>query len=1741
MTLEPKIEDKQLLKQLLTKRASAKGQITKFRNYLATISSKTELNNIQITELNLKLAKFEALSVRVDDLQSEIEVLNSENISSEVDERDSIEQDIIINLATAKTLVERFSKKIECELRRKSVHNASCCVDDPQPHHLAIGLKLPQIQIAKFDGKHFRWLEFRDTFESLIHKNDRIEDVHKFHYLNSYLEGDAARIISNLEVSTNNYSEAWKLLCNRYDNKRVLINHHLNSLFNIKHLPNETERSLRFLVDHVTKNLRALSSLGQPTDKWDVLIIFMLSSKLDSQTLIKWEEYRNILEDIPSLENFYKFLTDRANVLESLGRNIKPENNNSRPQVKNSASSVKSFASTSKGSNNQNNRKPKIFSCIICNERHRIYDCPTFKAKGVDERLTDVRNYKLCKNCLRQGHPESECRIGPCREDGCGQRHNMLLHKPQSLAAHLATDEDDDDDSSGVIVNHTYQDTSQILLSTAIIEASNPVNQQKVTVRALLDCGSQSSFITESLKTRLSLKPYPIDCLKVIGIGNHPNNVVNESCTIRLKSINSKFNVMQQCLILNQLTGHLPKTPVNISSMKLPKGMQLADPKFHEPGPVDVLIGADLFWDILGNEQLSLGNNNPKLRSTQLGWIISGPIQSTKNVNKGIHCNHAIISQSDNENIDQMLTKFWDLEEVPQGSIMNEGENECEKHFRTHTKRDSTGRFFVRLPLKESADCLGDTYNLAKKRFISLEKRFKRNPSLKVEYSKFINEYAELGHLSLCNRNTLLGPTYHLCHHAVIREESESTKLRVVFDGSAPSTSGYSLNDILMVGPSVQDSLVSILLRARQHRYLLTGDVEKMYRQVGVDDDDRQLQLILWRENESQPIQTLALNTVTYGTASASYLSTRCLWQLGEEHDDVLIKSIIQKDFYCDDLLTGSDDPQQLIYIQKSVANALSAGGFNLRKYKTNYPSIFDHLDINKQDNLTISESTSTLGLGWTPSSDTLHFPVKGFSHGDDKIITKRFIMSNAFKIFDPLGVLSPVVVLPKIMLQKLWQHKLEWDQPVPQDIKNDWTKFANNVKWLSNLRIPRLALGDSPKSIELHSFSDASQSAYGACIYLRTISSNDNVTIRLLCAKSKVAPLKPTSIPRLELCSALVAAKLSKSVLDSLGYKPAKIIHWCDSSVVLSWIKGDASKLKIFVANRISEIKELTSFKAWRYVPTESNPADLISRGVDSKRLISMSLWWTGPDYLLKDESEWPVLNAKTLCSLPETKVNSLEIGQSIIDFNRYSSLNKLQRSVAYVRRFLYNAKNNNNRRVGSLSAEELRESLHLLCIIAQGQSYPVEYELLLKCKPLSNKSKILSLSPFLDKNKVIRVGGRIDASTCSYEKKHPILLHASHRLTRLYFEREHVNNMHAGPQLLLATVRENVWPVNGRHLARRTVNNCVRCRRLRGETLSPKMGSLPPQRLGTDYPFISVGIDFAGPFLIKNRKGRGCRLIKCYLCLFVCLRYKCVHLEAVSDLTKDAFIMTLRRFIARRGKPNEIFCDNGTNFVAAAKDVGSFIQQMQEPLSDFAGQQSIKFLFIPAYTPHFGGIWEAGVKSAKHHIKRVIGNSHLTFEEILTLFAQVEAILNSRPLCPLSSCPNDLLSLSPGHFIIGRPLTALPSPNLGDVKESRLHRYERLERIRQHFWQRWQKEYLSELQQRTKWRTNKANLNVGDMVLLAEDNAPPLSWRLGRVLRLITGSEGIARVADVTTSRGCVRRSLVRLCKLPTAEELQ
>lgn len=315
--------------------------------------------------------------------------------------------------------------------------------------------------------------------------------------------------------------------------------------------------------------------------------------------------------------------------------------------------------------------------------------------------------------------------------------------------------------------------------------------------------------------------------------------------------------------------------------------------------------------------------------------------------------------------------------------------------------------------------------------------------------------------------------------------------------------------------------------------------------------------------------------------------------------------------------------------------------------------------------------------------------------------------------------------------------------------------------------------------------------------------------------------------------------------------------------------------------------------------------------------------------------------------------------------------------------------------------------------------------------------------------------------------------------------------------------------------------------------------MENLPAERLDAGFPFIRTGVDYAGPLMMLNRKGRGARLAKCYVCLFVCFLTRAVHIELVTSLTSEDFILAFKRFISRRGKPNKLYSDNGRTFVGAEKELGNFLNDNSKRIREYAAGEGIQFHWIPPYSPHFGGLWERGIRSCKHHLRRIIGNASLTYEELSTVLTQIEAVLNSRPMSPLSSDPTDFTPLTPGHFLIGRPLTAPPSDDITGDSTSRLSRYHRVEQLRQHFWKRWSTEYVSELQRRTKWKFHIDDIALDSLVLIKDENLPPLKWRLGRVAKVFPGSDGISRVAEIRTATGTIRRAFSKICPLPVRTE--
>nr|XP_053607443.1 uncharacterized protein LOC128673547 [Plodia interpunctella]XP_053607444.1 uncharacterized protein LOC128673547 [Plodia interpunctella] len=1473
----------------------------------------------------------------------------------------------------------------------------------------------------------------------------------------------------------------------------------------------------------------------------------MMVTKLDSTTLRKWEEYRNTLSEPPTLEIFCIFVRNRADLLESLEENNKMHKGQCPDTSKN-----KSFLNVSSGSDKVNTRKENL--CPMCKSGHLLYHCDKFRELSIENRISKARDLKVCLNCLRPGHSHVKCRLSHCRY--CRYKHSTLLHlhkhdetstssMPMQETVALTTDiaqsgSDKLTDSIVLSANTTYNTSPHVLLSTALVRVRNNKGDAH-TVRLLLDNGSTANFVTSELCGKLGLSRRGVRST-VSGICNQTCKTTY-SCQLTIESLHSDYKTDINCLILPEITKALPSKLVNIDSILIPSGVQLADPSFNIPAAVDILVGAEVFWNVMCNNSIDLGKNMPKLYETKLGWLVSGYVARAKT--KSYQCN--FINQDDS------ITQFWELDSISPKYAFTTEERACENKFKLDTYRNEEGRFVVTMPLKKDPHELGDSYVMAKIRFLSLERKFSRDPGFKNKYLEFLREYEELGHMTentLSLRDSSI-VNYYLPHHGVIRESSTTTKLRTVFDASAVTTTGLSLNDIQMIGPTVQDDLVSILIRFRQHKYVISGDIEKMYRAIDVNPSQRSLQQIIFRSDPSQPLKTYTLNTVTYGVASSPYLATKCLSSLSETVDDVLVKNSIKRDFYVDDYLSGGFTEEDVVKQTKAVINVLSSAKFNLRKFKSNSQEILNQLlseETSSNNFLDISEYSNTpsktLGLIWSPKCDTLSFSI----NIENKYkITKRNILSVISQIFDPLGLVGLAVVEAKIILQQIWSLKLGWDDEVPENIKGQWTSFSRQLAFLNNIKIPRWVLQDDFCKVELHIFSDASERAYGSCIYARSITKDGVVYVNLIASKNKVAPMKPTTMPRLELCAALLASRLCAKVRNSITLE-VSCRYWCDSTIVLGWLKTPVHRLKPFVRNRVNEINENSVNCTWSYVPSLDNPADLVSRGVKADLVSNLSLWWFGPQFLTCNEELWPrIPNSSETRDLPDVVCHLSQESNSDIEntnivsslIHKHSNLTRLIHTLAYIQRFIKNCKNKNNKCKECLTSDEIRESLFIILRQGQVEMFPEEYKILKNNGKLPSKNRLLSLTPFIHSDNLIRVGGRLDKSPYSYDQKHPILVCCKHYLTKLIFRRQHLKLLHAGPQLLLSDIRQSYWALGGRNLARFIVKKCVTCFRHKSQTLQPIMGQLPVSRTKLEFPFLHCAVDYAGPILIADRKGRGCKLIKSYLCIFVCLAVKAVHLELVTDLTKDSYLAALRRFISRRGKPKTITSDNGTNFVGACNELESFLSQRN--LTEDLADEGITFFFTPAYSPHFNGMAEAAVRSTKHHLRRILNLTHLTYEEMSTCLTQVEAILNSRPLIPLSSETNDFSVLTPSHFLIGRTLTSVPYPQIADnVNITLLQRHKRVEAIKQHFWNRFTNEYICTLQQKTKWKQTKNDIEMNSLVLIKDKSTPPLLWSLGRVIQVYPGADGINRVAEVKTMKGTIRRGWNNLCALPLDDDL-
>ncbi|XP_055685305.1 uncharacterized protein LOC129791261 [Lutzomyia longipalpis] len=1586
------------------------------------------------------------------------------------------------------------------------------------------GIKLEAIKIPTFDGQYVNWQSFQDLFGSIVDENSTLSNAQKMHYLKNALVGEAKAVIEHIAARGENYAEAWEAVKGRYDHKVSILNSLLETFHKQPGVKGTSAAELRKLHDTSRSILNSIKSMQvSGPDPWIIHVIF---EKLDHETRSLWIRENNDPSRIPTWECFDKFLSKRCTALEMCPpvKQSVPSNNLKKPPIKPSAKNQVTHMSAI----NENRDL-----CPVCSKtNHKLFRCNKFKSFTAVKRLEVVRNLKLCLNCIADSHEINACTYPPCKH--CKQKHNYWVHDALvggvgSTTSHVLQM---GESSRSVNGNSSFGSQGEVLLTSStncgvMKELKNrrvllktaqilvyDVHGKPHVCRAFIDEGSQGDFISERMCEILGLKRHPIN--EIVNGLEHQRSSPRFAVETTIASRFTGKPYALWCRVVDKVCANLPNWPVQKKDLRIPSGFELADPLWYESGKVDLLIGGYILNDILHDRSHKLGQGLPALRGSEFGWLVFGswnqqPIHTSTVGSYEITCNLSTLASIDNG-----LRKFFELEAIPNCESLSEEQEEVENHYVATTKRTEEGRYEVELPLRSDYTQLENNRWKAMQMLKAVKRRLAGDPELRTEYGKIFEEYLKLGFIEIVPAEEIHRPAYYAPHHCVIRKQATSTKTLI----------------------------------AAAHRDFLR---------------------FLWEETPDGPVVDYRFRSVCFGNAASPYLATRSLNQLAQDEGHKYPKAaeVVRNNIYVDDCLMSAPTVQEVIETQRQLIEMFRTAKLELSKWQSNSAQVLEALNSDQENHEPIQlsgDEVKTLGLSWYPLADVFRFTVA--EDLDPTMTTKRTMMSVIARIFDPIGLIGPIVLQAKMLLQKVWKENLDWDTPVEGSILKEWTSFISNLPAVQDIRIPRWA-ATIAISVEdqLHVFCDASLLAYGAVIYLVSRDSEGNRSSCMLTSKCKVTPIKGESkknkvekeaqdpevtVPKLELCAAKLGAQLMERVRTVYDIKPESCYYWSDAMVVLGQIHSKyENKQEVFVRNRVKDIRARSAPSHWRHVSTHENPADILSRGTTPKKLQESQLWWNGPKWLLGGEEAWPAPYHQILQEDSHVLTMAAATDQAVAEessagADAFTFILETATDWPHAKKLAafairencdesFDAEKVNN---AEFSITELREAEDYLIKENQKANLSDVFQAIKESK--INKFKhykfLRSLCPFIDNEGVIRVRGRLQESEEEYNAIHPRLLPKG-RLAKLIAQHEHLSLQHAGPELLFASLRRKYWPIGGRNLAQQIYRTCHVCYMMRPKAEEQLMANLPAARVTLVRPFRSVAMDFAGPFHIRVDLLRGTRSHKAYLCIFVCMAVKAVHIEVVSALTTEAFLAAFRRFVSRRRRPSQVYADNGRNFVGAEREIKLLFQQeeAQRIIKSATCDDEIEWHFQTPSAPHHGGLHEAAVKSTKYHLKRVVGEVILNYEEFTTIVTQVEATLNSRPLTYASGSPADPQPLTPGHFLALGPMNALPDPDLSELKVGKLNRWQLCQKIHQDFTKRWRQEYLHSLQQRLKWTDVKENLKEGDWVVLMENDLASATWMMGQITKIFEGKDGMVRTVEVKTKKGTYIRPITKLARYP------
>ena len=1215
---------------------------------------------------------------------------------------------------------------------------------------------------------------------------------------------------------------------------------------------------------------------------------------------------------------------------------------------------------------------------------------------------------------------------------------------------------------------------------------------------------------------------------------------------------------------------------------------------------IGLLIGYNCPRALLPREVVVCTGDAPYGLRTDLGWSIVGVVDPDYCNDDFFGTSHRVLSlevrsphinEGNNQPPSVLFSLKTKVKEIVSGDILKIMEQEFsdsgiegsalsqqDKRFISVLSEGihfENGHYMMPLAFKDTDPCLPNNKSLAISRLRSLRKRLEREEVFRQHYSDFMQELLANNHAEIVPESDLnveSGKIWYIPHHGIYHPQKPG-KLRVVFDCSA-YFQGESLNTHLLQGPDLTNKLVGVLCRFRKESIAFTCDVEKMFHQFRVNPDHRNYLRFLWWNSKdySKEPNEYRMTVHLFGAKSSPGCANFGFKKIANDNQDEFGKNasdFIHRNFYVDDGLKSVPSVDEAKCLIDKSKDLCAKGGLRLHKFVSNSTDVIQNLEIEdraidlKNINLALDKLPveRTLGILWCIESDTFQFRIAL----KDTPMTRRGILSTVCSMYDPLGFIAPVVLKGKQILQQMCADHAEWDDPLPDELYAKWEKWRSGLKDLESLKIQRCVKSEDFGNIELaevHHFSDASSTGYGQCSFLRLINEKGHVHCSFLMGKSRVIPLKPITIPRLELSAALLSVNVGSLLDQELDYRNLSHFFWTDSTVVLSYLLTEARRFHVYVANRVQQIKDQTKPTQWRYISSHENPADIASRGVTAKELLTEAKWLKGPKFLWERKlPEAKVGNNDVHPEDPELKKGHCFISEtkqicfpSLIERLQYfSDWYRAKRAVALCLKFKDSLCNrivkkplkgecirsmqHDLQQYQPVTVSDLQRAETEIVRIAQYDSFREEINALksdkiaglpinrkdvsFRHKALNGKSQLFKLDPFLDKNDIIRVGGRLQNSGLSYLVKHSVILPNRGHITDLVIHYCHARVKHQGRGITTNEIRSiGFWIICCSSAVSRIISKCVICRKLRSCPQIQKMADLRSDRLEPSPPFTYCAVDLFGPWYIKE----GRKELNRYGVLFTCLACRAIHVETSNSLSTDSFINCLRRFIAIRGPIRQLRSDCGTNFVGAENELKQAQMELDKEHRNFLLKENCDLIHFKMNVPgasHMGGIWERQIRSVRNVIAYLLHNhgAQLDDESLRTFMSEAAAIVNSRPLTvgsindPLSDPP-----LSPNLLLTMKSDIVLPPP--GNFQRSDLYSrklWRRTQYLVNQFWYKWRSEYVQNLQVRTKWKKAKRNISVGDIVLLKEDDEPRNRWRLCRVHEVKTDEDGLVRKAKV------------------------